>query len=206
MSGRSAGTTLVFINNFDGSRRPTELQGSLLEMILTFRTLLVLAHLPRGGLPNVDAGPAGQMRGLNLRGHHALSPGSGRYGFAAVPTRPTAGGVIDRRARASRPRRRLRVWEPGWVLNGIFARHSVGLRFGLVDQVPERSGKTSRSLREQRPADARLSGLTSESCSAAWLIGDLRASQDGGSGETVTPPAGRSEKKAERAGQSGFSR
>src|SRR3954447_16337364 len=57
----------------------------------------------------------------------------------------------------------------------------------------------SRPPWKQCPVDARLSGLTSESCSAAWLIGDLRASQEGGSGETVKPLAGRSAREAARA-------
>src|SRR5438270_6812498 len=57
----------------------------------------------------------------------------------------------------------------------------------------------SRPPWKQCPVDARLSGLTNESCSAAWLIGDLRASQDDERGETAALPAGRSAREAERA-------
>src|SRR5262249_50687820 len=69
----AAGPALVFIDDFHVTRRPTQLDGSLAQVILPFRASAILGHLQPGGLPYVDKGRPLAMCAVNLRARHRVS-------------------------------------------------------------------------------------------------------------------------------------
>ena len=57
----AAGPALIFIDHLDATRRPTQLDRSLAQIVLAFGTFAILGHLQPGRLPYVDEGrPLGQ--------------------------------------------------------------------------------------------------------------------------------------------------
>jgi hypothetical protein len=124
-AARGRGVAQVFVDDGDLQGGPAEFLGALDEWVLQGRALLMVLDLSQRRLTDVDAGPAGQMGGLNERIHEcfSLSFGSGLVGSGGGPW-------VSRWAR----RRGTRVWSTScWRVGGSrFHRSGGGAGLGMV--------------------------------------------------------------------------
>ena len=68
------GAAAVVVHDVDGRSGPAQLAGALVESLWQTEALLMVHHLMRGGLPDVNDGLAGQMLGCNQIGVVHRSP------------------------------------------------------------------------------------------------------------------------------------
>jgi hypothetical protein len=78
MLGRGGRLALVLVDDIDGRRRPTQLDRTLAQIVLTLGTLAMMDDLKIGGLANIHKCSSLKMVSSDLRQHrlhcHSLLP------------------------------------------------------------------------------------------------------------------------------------
>src|SRR5947209_2385138 len=79
MHGGAAGPALIFIDYLHKTFRPTQIDGSLAQIILAFCAFPILQYLQPGRLPYVDKGNPLAVCAVDLRGCHQSVSSEARY-------------------------------------------------------------------------------------------------------------------------------